>query len=54
MIEVMKPDGRDIKVRVEDILDENRIHQDSAPHPLQKLYVLLTNAERYDILRMPD
>lgn len=52
MIEIMKPDGRDVKVRVDDILNEEHVHQDSAPHPLQKLYILLTNADRYDILRM--
>lgn len=52
MIEIMKPDGRDITTLVEDIRDENLQHMDSAPHPLQFLYILLgTSADRYDILR---
>lgn len=52
MIEIMKPDGRDISVKVEDIRNEDLECQESAPHPLQLLYILLaTNAERYDILR---
>lgn len=51
LIEIMKPDGRDLSVRVEEILDENRQPVQSAPHPLQRLYILLTNADRYDILR---
>lgn len=52
MIEIMKPDGRDISVKVEDIRNEEMDHMESAPHPLQSLYILLgTNADRYDILR---
>ncbi len=38
-IEVMKPDGRDVSVIVENISDEEGNPMESAPHPKQKLYV---------------
>ena len=38
-IEVMKPDGRDVSVIVENISDEEGNPMKSAPHPKQKLYV---------------
>ena len=51
-IEIMKPDGRDISVTVEEIRDEDMMEMESAPHPLQKLYIRLSgDAETYDILR---
>ncbi len=51
-IEIMKPDGRNIKVQVKRILDEEGKEQESAPHPKQVLYVELEEAaDRYDILR---
>jgi putative protease len=51
-IELMKPDGRNEKVIVKAIFDENGDAMDSAPHPKQKLYIQLSGvAEEYDILR---
>lgn len=52
-IEIMKPDGRNIKATVERIVDENGNEQDSAPHPKQTLYIGLKGGEagKYDILR---
>ena len=52
-IEVMKPDGRDIPVKVTGIYDEEGNAMDSAPHSKQKLTVKLTPqvAEVNDILR---
>ncbi len=62
-IEVMKPDGRNLAVRVDAILDGEGKKMDSAPHPKQVLYVRLEpvlgpqhglemdNFDRYDILR---
>lgn len=52
-IEIMKPDGRNIRVTVRQITDEEGQEQESAPHPKQILYVGLKGgaAEKYDILR---
>ncbi len=51
-IEVMKPNGENIEVRVKRILTEDGAEQESAPHPKQVLYVDLGIAvEEYDILR---
>jgi len=52
-IEVMKPDGRNIKALVRRIVDEKGREQESAPHPKQILYVDLGTSEagEYDILR---
>ena len=51
-IEVMKPDGRDVLVKVERIFDEEGNSMESAPHPKQKLWVDLQGKEdKYDILR---
>ena len=51
-IEIMKPDGRNIEVTVEKILNEDGEEQESAPHSKQVLYVGLQGmAEKYDILR---
>ena len=51
-IEVMKPDGRNIRTKVRGIYDEEGNAMESAPHPQQSLWVdlgILT--ERFDILR---
>lgn len=60
VIEVMKPDGRDIKVKVESITDEKGNSQDSAPHSKQVLFIKLAPVDCevldlsvYDILRVP-
>lgn len=51
-IEIMKPDGRDVRAEVLAIFDEEGNPQESAPHPQQKLMVRLSEkAEKYDILR---
>lgn len=51
-IEVMKPNGENIKVIVRRILDEDGNEMESAPHPQQKLLIDLgTPLARYDILR---
>lgn len=52
VIEVMKPDGRNLSVTVQAIYDEEGMAVDSAPHPKQVLYIDLgTELEEYDILR---
>ena len=52
-IEIMKPDGRNIPVKVERILDEEGNEVESAPHPRQVLFLQLSAApEQYDILRV--
>ena len=52
MIEIMKPDGRNLQVEVEGIYDAEGQAQESAPHPKQELYIDLGVApEEYDILR---
>ncbi len=51
-IEIMKPDGENIPVKVEELLDEEGNPMESAPHPKQKLLVKLNGeAGGYDILR---
>lgn len=51
-IEIMKPDGRILPVRVLSIRDEEGHEQPSAPHPGQPLTVRLSGqAEEFDILR---
>lgn len=54
-IEIMKPDGRDIQVKVLKIEAEDGTAQESAPHACQIIYVTLDDVEnvnKYDILRM--
>lgn len=52
MIEVMKPDGRNLNLEVKGLYDEDGAFIESAPHPKQILYVDLGEAlEPYDILR---
>ena len=48
IIEVMKPDGRDLSYRVEGIFAENMEPQESAPHAKQKLWISLRNEERQE------
>lgn len=55
VIEIMKPDGRDIKTTVLDICASDGTHQDSAPHAGQELHVRLEHsAAAGDVLRMPN
>lgn len=52
-IEVMKPDGRDIKVKVSKMMDEEGNEVESAPHPKQKLKVYLDGqGETGDLIRI--
>ena len=52
MIEVMKPDGRNIEVAVKAIYDENGQSMESCPHPRQVLYIDLgMGLDQFDILR---
>ncbi len=52
-IEIMKPDGRNLKAVVQEIRDENGTLMESAPHPKQALQVVLSEqCQRYDLLRM--
>ena len=51
-IEVMKPDGRNLEVKVKGIWDEEGRSQESAPHARQILWVELeAEPEPYDLLR---
>lgn len=51
-IEIMKPGGENVVVKVEAICDENGVSMESAPHPQQKLWVKLSQSpEIYDVLR---
>ena len=51
-IEVMKPDGANLKVTVKSIMDEKGNAMESAPHPKQKLYIDLgIELSDFDILR---
>ncbi|WP_026514415.1 peptidase U32 family protein [Butyrivibrio sp. LB2008] len=53
-IEIMKPDGTDVKVTVKAMYTEDGERVESCPHPKQVLYVELSEAaEKYDILRVP-
>ncbi|MBO5574008.1 MAG: U32 family peptidase [Clostridium sp.] len=55
VIEIMKPDGRDIPVRVNSITDREGNPQDSAPHPKQELLLDIgPEADTGDILRMEE
>ena len=52
MIEIMKPGGRDLKVKVLSITDESGNEMSSAPHACQKLTVELSDSvDEGDILR---
>ena len=51
-IEVMKPNGENIFVKVKSIKDEKGEDMESAPHPKQKLYIdLSVELDKYDIIR---
>ena len=51
-IEIMKPNGDNIKAKVLHIVNEEGGEQESAPHPKQVLYIALgVPMEQYDILR---
>ncbi len=53
MIEVMKPDGRNIETKVLAIYGEAGQEVESAPHPKQILHLYLeAKADQYDILRV--
>ncbi|MEE1243885.1 MAG: U32 family peptidase C-terminal domain-containing protein, partial [Frisingicoccus sp.] len=55
MIEVMKPDGRDITVEVKGMTDEEGQPMESCPHPKQKIYVNLgIELSPFDLLRRKD
>lgn len=52
-IEIMKPDGSNITVFVQDLKDQEGNSIESAPHPKQQLLLLLSVIpEKYDILRV--
>jgi len=52
-IEIMKPDGRNVPVKVNSLFTEEGERVESAPHPQQLLYVGLSEkADRYDLLRV--
>ena len=52
-VEIMKPDGENIRAEVKAIYDREGGEMESAPHPKQILYVDLTvQPEKYDILRV--
>lgn len=54
VIEIMKPDGRNIRTRVLGIFDSEGNEQESAPHSKQELHVDLSEAaEVGDVLRAP-
>ena len=51
-IEVMKPDGKNLAVKVCRIKDTEGNERESAPHPKELLYIDLgTELDKYDILR---
>ncbi len=51
-IELMKPDGTNVFVKVISICDEDGNPMESAPHPKQKLFIELDKkADKFDILR---
>ncbi len=55
VIEVMKPDGRNIPVAVRRITDEEGNDMESCPHPKQKIYVDFgQELEVYDLLRVKE
>lgn len=54
-IEIMKPDRRNISVKVLEIYDEEGKSLDSAPHPKQKLFINLgVRMDDFDIIRRKD
>lgn len=52
-IEIMKPNGENVPVKVDAMYDENLQPVDSAPHPKQVLWLKLSVCpEKYDLLRV--
>lgn len=52
VIEIMKPDGRNIETKVISIKDSEGNEMESAPHPQQEIYVTIdSDMEVYDIVR---
>ncbi len=52
-IEIMKPDGRNIAVRVLSLTTQEGEEMESAPHPRQALWVKLSEqGEKFDLLRV--
>ncbi len=53
-IEIMKPDGTDVKAKVNAMYTEDGESVDSCPHPKQVIYLDLSiKPDKYDILRIP-
>lgn len=53
VIEIMKPDGRNVETKVEAIFDDKGVAVESAPHPQQILFLQLSETcEKYDLLRV--
>lgn len=53
VIEVMKPDGRNLAAKVEAMFDQEGLSMDSCPHARQKFWVRLSvPVRRYDLLRV--
>lgn len=53
VIEIMKPDGRNVETKVEAMFDEKDAAVESAPHPQQVLFLQLSETcEKYDLLRV--
>ncbi|MDE6365423.1 MAG: U32 family peptidase [Lachnospiraceae bacterium] len=53
MIELMKPDGRNIRTKVLAMYNEERLPMESCPHSRQILYVILADKpEAYDLMRV--
>ena len=53
VIEIMKPDGRNVETKVEAMFDEKGVAVESAPHPQQILFLQLSETcEKYDLLRV--
>ncbi len=53
VIEIMKPDGRNVETKVEAMFNEKKEAVESAPHPQQRLFLQLSQAcEKYDLLRV--
>ena len=53
VIEIMKPDGRDIETKVLGMVNADGEEVDSCPHPKEVIYLKLDQpTEKYDILRI--
>ena len=51
-VEIMKPNGENMSVKVLDMLDENQQHIDACPHPKQRFYACFGHAlEEFDMIR---